>query len=124
MQKLTQTLKALSDQNRLRIVIALMENDELCACQFTELLGIAGATVSRHLGVLHNAELIQFRKEGRWIFYRLNKDIEYPKSLLAWIHEQSETCTEVQQDLIQLQKILSSAPEDICRKQRSACCSD
>lgn len=120
MQKITQTLKALSDQNRLRIVVALMEHDELCACQFTELLGIAGATVSRHLGVLHNAELVQFRKEGRWIFYRLGKGVAYSKPLLDWIQEQSTTCTELQQDHDHLQKIVSSAPEDICRKQRGS----
>lgn len=125
MQKLTQTLKALSDQNRLRIIAALMEHDELCACQFTELLGIAGATVSRHLGVLNNAELVQFRKEGRWIFYRLGKGVAYSKPVLDWIHEKATTCTELQQDREQLKKILSCAPEEICRKQRSdSCCSN
>lgn len=118
MQKITQTLKALSDQNRLRIIVTLMEYDELCACQFTELLGIAGATVSRHLSVLHNAELVQFRKEGRWIFYRLGKGVTYSKPLLDWIQEQSITCTELKKDRKHMQKILSSTPEDICRKQR------
>lgn len=118
MQKITQTLKALSDQNRLRIVYALMEHKELCACQFTELLGIAGATVSRHLGVLHNANLVKFRKEGRWIFSSLSEDIEHVTSLLEWVNEQASRCPEIQQDKEHLREILSNAPEDICRKQR------
>ncbi|WP_290921839.1 metalloregulator ArsR/SmtB family transcription factor [Halodesulfovibrio sp.] len=118
MQKITQTLKALSDQNRLRIVYALMEHNELCACQFTELLGIAGATVSRHLGVLHNANLVQFRKEGRWIFSSLSEDLEYVKPLLDWVNEHAGYCPEIQQDKKHLRDILSNAPEDICRKQR------
>lgn len=118
MQKITQTLKALSDQNRLRIVYALMEHNELCACQFTELLGIAGATVSRHLGVLHNANLVQFRKEGRWIFSSLSEDLEYVTPLLDWVNKQASHCPEIRQDKEHLLEILSNAPEDICRKQR------
>ncbi|MCT4626355.1 metalloregulator ArsR/SmtB family transcription factor [Halodesulfovibrio sp.] len=119
MQKLTQTLKALSDQNRLRIIVTLMKYDELCACQFTQLLGIAGATVSRHLSVLHNAELVQFRKEGRWIFYKLGAGIAYAQPVLDWINDKAETCPELQADLAELKKILACAPEDISRKQRS-----
>ncbi|MEZ0576160.1 ArsR/SmtB family transcription factor [Halodesulfovibrio aestuarii] len=125
MQKITQTLKALSDQNRIRIIAALMEHNELCACQLTELLGIAGATVSRHLGILHYAELVQFRKEGRWVFYRLGKGIEYSQQLLDWIHEKAITSKELQQDREQLRTILSCDPEEICRKQRNdSCCSN
>ena len=43
-------LKALSDTNRLRTVLALHRYEELCACQITELLQVTGETVSRHLG--------------------------------------------------------------------------
>ncbi len=63
-------LKALSDMNRLRIVCAL-QGGELCACQLIELLGIAGATVSRHVRQLVDAGLVNSRKEGKWIYYSL-----------------------------------------------------
>lgn len=118
MQKLTQTLKALSDQNRLRIIVTLMKYEELCACQFTQLLGIAGATVSRHLSVLHNAQLVQYRKEGRWIFYKLGTDTTDAQPVLDWINDKAKTCPELQADFIELEKILACPPEEICRKQR------
>ncbi|OBQ56883.1 ArsR/SmtB family transcription factor [Halodesulfovibrio spirochaetisodalis] len=119
MNNLTQTFKALSDQNRLRIIVTLMEYDELCACQFTELLGIAGATVSRHLGVLHNAGLVQSRKDGRWIFYSLSNTAASCRPVLDWIREEARSCPEVKEDMARLSKILACNPEEICRKQRT-----
>ena len=123
METLTATLKALSDQNRLRILVALMQHEELCACQLTELLEIAGATVSRHLGVLHTAGLVKNRKDGRWMYYSLGDNIAYSQPVLAWIKEKAADCERIQQDSAKLAEILRCDPEDICRKQRGkACC--
>ncbi|MCP4021796.1 MAG: winged helix-turn-helix transcriptional regulator, partial [Desulfobacteraceae bacterium] len=69
MEKTLSILKALSDKNRLRITAALLHYDELCACQITELLQLSGATVSRHLSLLHQSKILGRRKDGRWIFY-------------------------------------------------------
>ena len=44
---------------------------ELCVCQIVELLGLAPSTVSKHLAILKQARLVDSRKEGRWMFYRL-----------------------------------------------------
>jgi DNA-binding transcriptional ArsR family regulator len=63
--------KALSDANRLRALIALSDN-ELCVCQITELLQLAPSTVSKHLSILKQADLVEMRKESRWIYYRLS----------------------------------------------------
>ena len=49
--------KALSDPNRVRILLALRRG-ELCVCQITELFGFAPSTVSKHLSILHHAGLI------------------------------------------------------------------
>jgi ArsR family transcriptional regulator len=62
--------KALGDETRLRAVVALV-GGELCVCQFTELFEMAPATVSKHLSILHRAGLIERRKEGRWVYYKL-----------------------------------------------------
>jgi len=51
MKNTVSLLKALSDQNRLRVVAALLSEPELCACQIKELLNVTGATVSRHLAL-------------------------------------------------------------------------
>jgi len=62
--------KALGHPSRLMIVDALQEK-EICVCELTELVGADQSTVSRHLSVLKNAGLVDTRKEGPMIFYRL-----------------------------------------------------
>ena len=62
--------KALAEENRSRVLMLLREG-ELCVCQIIELLGLTPSTVSKHLSILHGAGLIESRKDGRWIYYRL-----------------------------------------------------
>ena len=62
--------KALADENRLRMLMALQEG-EVCVCQITELMGLAMSTVSNHLSILYQAGLVNARKEGRWMYYSL-----------------------------------------------------
>lgn len=70
MKTLLRVIKALSDRNRVRIVAALGER-ELCVCQIVELLKLAHSTVSKHLAILDQADIVECRKDGRWIYYRL-----------------------------------------------------
>ena len=62
--------RALSDENRVRTLMFLREG-ELCVCQIIEMLGLAPSTVSKHLSILKQARLVETRKKGRWIYYRL-----------------------------------------------------
>jgi DNA-binding transcriptional ArsR family regulator len=62
--------KALADENRVRTLLALRQG-ELCVCQITELFGLAPSTVSKHLSILSQAGLVESRKDGRWIYYKL-----------------------------------------------------
>lgn len=122
MNKTLAITKALSDGNRLRILMALSENRELCACQITELLGIAGATVSRHLTVLNHAGLVESRKDGRWVNFRLVENPEHDL-IITWLRNSLTTTSQIEADKVSLGCILGQDPEDICRKQRGeACC--
>jgi len=62
--------KALAHPARLRI-LAMLAPGELCVCQVTAVLGLAYSTVSAHLAELRGAGLIEERKDGRWVYYRL-----------------------------------------------------
>lgn len=62
--------KALGHRIRLGLVRELMVG-ERCACELVELAGLAGSTVSRHLGVLREAGIISEEKRGQKVFYRL-----------------------------------------------------
>jgi len=70
MQEFMAVTKALADENRVRVLLFL-GGGELCVCQIVEMLGLAPSTVSKHMAVLHQAGLVESRKEGRWMYYRL-----------------------------------------------------
>jgi ArsR family transcriptional regulator len=108
--------KSLADGNRLRVVAALMSRDELCVCQIVDMLRLATATVSRHLSILQNARLVQSRKEGRWVYYRLAGS--FPETLRKWLLESLAGSEEIIADQALLEKILSCDPQDICRNQK------
>ena len=69
--------KALTDENRIRIVLALRRRP-LCVCQLTAFLDLAPSTTSRHLSVLRQARLIEGRKSGKWVYYRLPEEDGLP----------------------------------------------
>ena len=71
MRDLIKIFKALSDPNRLRI-IKMLEKKPLCVCEITSILNLATSTVSKHLYLLREANLILDEKEGKWVNYRLN----------------------------------------------------
>jgi len=62
--------KAVADPSRIRI-LKLLQGGELCVCQLTTVLGLAPATVSKHLSVLKGGGLVQSRRDGKWVHYRL-----------------------------------------------------
>lgn len=64
------TFKALSEPLRVRIMVLLTEG-ELCVCDLTEVLSLPQSTVSRHMGRLKAAGLVDDRREGKWVHYQL-----------------------------------------------------
>jgi len=70
MRNTTNIYKALSDPNRLRILM-MLKHKPLCVCEIVEILALANSTVSKHLSILRNANLINDEKDGRWVNYRL-----------------------------------------------------
>lgn len=69
-RSLSRMFKALGDENRIR-VIALLSHGELCVCHLEDALDMAQPTVSRHLSVLRAAGVVDSRRSGNWIYYRL-----------------------------------------------------
>lgn len=63
--------KALGDDTRLRIV-ALLAHGELCVCHIQEALRLSQPNVSRHLAILRSAGIVEDRRDGNWVHYRLS----------------------------------------------------
>ena len=108
---------ALSDENRLRLVFAL-RHGELCVCQLVALLELAPSTVSKHLSVLRDAGLVEARKEGRWVYYRLAARADFPilGKRAPGIFQALETSSRIAADDRKLARIRREDPEELCRR--------
>ncbi|MDC7241793.1 MAG: metalloregulator ArsR/SmtB family transcription factor [Spirochaetales bacterium] len=91
MNALVNKMKALGEANRFRICIMLLEGP-LCVCQLLSVLDIAGGTLSNHLKILKNAQLIDQRKDGKWIeYYIAGPEAEkFIRSSLAFIDDSAQ----------------------------------
>ena len=119
MDTLLLILKALSDKNRLRIFCALISYKELCACQIIEFLNVAGATASRHLSLMVTAGILKNRKQGRWIYFRINTKDASLEPVIHWVVQQLEGSTQTKKDLQTLRRIIKIPCEELSQKQRS-----
>lgn len=67
---LTRLFRALADETRVRIV-ALLAHGELCVCHLERALEQSQPNISRHLGVLRAAGVVEARRDGTWVYYRI-----------------------------------------------------
>lgn len=79
-QRLINTLLKISDENKLKIILALIKEKELCVCDLSITLGLSIASTSHHLRALYKRDVLDFYKDGKMAYYYI-KDIEM-KSLL------------------------------------------
>jgi ArsR family transcriptional regulator, arsenate/arsenite/antimonite-responsive transcriptional repressor len=75
MRDLASTFSALADPTRLEMLALLLENGELCVCDFVGTLGVSQSKASRHLRYLWNSGLLQDRRAGLWVFYRISPEL-------------------------------------------------
>lgn len=62
----------LSDPTRLRCLVLLHTEGELCVCELTHALGMVQPKISRHLALLREAEVVEDRRQGQWVHYRIH----------------------------------------------------
>ena len=115
MKAFLKVMKALSDPNRVKIIKILQYKRDMCVCELKSLLHIAQPTVSKHLKILEEAGLVQYRKDGLWVNYSLAKGSSNPYAskmlheLRTWLQDHPE-----------LSDILEKAPfvsrDQICRR--------
>ena len=83
MEELAGLYKALSDETRLRIMALLVERGQLCVCDVEGALDISQSKSSRHLRYLLNAGLVENRREGIWVYYRIQEQLDKRRSCLV-----------------------------------------
>ncbi|WP_308807774.1 ArsR/SmtB family transcription factor [Alkalicoccobacillus plakortidis] len=80
--------KALSDETRLKIAYALLQEGELCVCDVANIIGMTTASTSHHLRHLRNLRIAKSRKEGKLVFYSL--DDEHVRQLVMMAVEHGQ----------------------------------
>lgn len=93
-KKAAKIFKAFCDENRIRI-IRLLQTGEKCGCNLLEDIQVSQPTLSHHMKILCDAEIVKSRKEGKWTHYSLSEEgmlqaIRYLQMLASSENEDSE----------------------------------
>jgi ArsR family transcriptional regulator, arsenate/arsenite/antimonite-responsive transcriptional repressor len=96
--------QALGDKTRLRL-LNLMGDQEICVCYFVEILGQGQPKISRHLAYLRSAGIVEARRDGKWMHYRIVMPLnigaaQVLRQTLAWLKDERS----MQADLTRLTK--------------------
>lgn len=79
-----QFYQCLADDTRLRCVLLIQLQQELCVCELTEALDLSQPKVSRHLALLRQCGLLDSKRVGQWVFYRINPALpDWAKQVIA-----------------------------------------
>ena len=114
MKDFIKVMKALSDPNRVRIV-KMLQHKLMCVCELQEALQIAQSSVSKHLKILEEAGLVDYKKDGLWVNYYLTDGMNspYASSLMGNLRHWLE-------DEPQVRELIKRVPhiwrEEICKK--------
>lgn len=106
--------KALADETRLLLLMLIEQSKELCVCELTSALALSQPKISRHLALLREHQIIQARRQGKWMYYRLNEAL--PRWQLAAIQGASHACGE------QLKNISLRLAQSDIGPERQPCC--
>ncbi|MBA1202566.1 metalloregulator ArsR/SmtB family transcription factor [Pseudomonas capeferrum] len=77
----SEVFKCLADETRARATLLIVSQGELCVCELMCALDDSQPKVSRHLGLLRSCGLLLDRRQGQWVYYRLNPELP------AWVQQ-------------------------------------
>ncbi|CAM3155662.1 metalloregulator ArsR/SmtB family transcription factor [Vibrio diazotrophicus] len=89
--------KALSEETRLKSMLLMQKLGELCVCDLMKALNLSQPKVSRHLAELRKHDLVLDERRGKWVYYRVNPNIE------PWIKQVLELTLQNNLSLIELE---------------------
>ena len=106
---------ALSNEVRLRCLMLLQLEGELCVCELTHALDLSQPMMSRHLALLRSSGLVTDRRAGQWIYYQINSELDdWVKQILQITAQTNQSVEPFSTDL----QLLNSMPD----RPEAACC--
>ncbi len=109
-----QLYKLLADDTRLRCVLLILSEGELCVCELMVAIDEVQPKISRHLAQIREAGILETRRQGQWMFYRIAGDLP------AWIRSILQTTAEANSDYTRINLALLNRMGD--RPQRAIDC--
>ena len=107
-----QFFKLIADDTRLRCVLLLCQQGELCVCELIAALKLSQPKISRHLALLRDAQVLVDRRQGQWVFYRLHPQL--PSWALATLQQACSAQPDVLTSLLQGLSELDTRPQRCC----------
>ena len=108
-------LKLLSDATRLRSLMLLLQEGELCVCELTYALNEIQPKISRHLAALRDTGVVSVRRSGQWIYYRINPQLPvWASAILAATLSGVQQDAQFRRDLKQLHAMPKRPENRIC----------
>jgi len=112
-----QIFKALGDETRLRIMALLVSGQELCVCDIMAALDIPQSTASRHLSYLRNAGLVDDRRQGIWMYYKINRTgIDHAAAIFDLLSQMLSGLDQTAIDQSMLKEHLANKEKGACVK--------
>ena len=114
MDELILAAKALADPTRVRVLAAL-RSGELCVCELSDVLDVTQSTLSTHLQVIREANLVQTRKEGKWVYYALKPGADrLLKGVFGFFATELAEAPLLRRDEARLKKRLAEREDGAC----------
>jgi ArsR family transcriptional regulator, arsenate/arsenite/antimonite-responsive transcriptional repressor len=107
--------QALGDATRLRLVNLLMQTGEICVCEIVDALELPQYNISRHLQILLKAGWLEDRKVGKWVYYRIARELKAcQRSVLRAIDQMRDEREDFRQDEKRASRRLKLRRDGLC----------
>lgn len=104
----------LSDETRLRCLILLQREGELCVCEISQIIGSIQPKVSRHLALMRSSGLVLDERRGQWVYYSLNQALpDWAKKI---INSTLENLAKVEPYQADVKRMRTLKKDNICKK--------
>jgi ArsR family transcriptional regulator len=115
MKSAIKTLKAMADPTRLRIVAVLLRSD-VCVCELTAILGMEQSRISHQLRILRDADIVEDRRDGRWIVYAIPERSRRTLDLLIknFLKKELAESAEITRDIARIKTSLRQSVRAAC----------
>ena len=110
-----EVFQSLADPTRLRLLNVLLQTGEICVCELVHALRLPQYGVSRHLQKLVGAGLLEARRQGKWVYYRINGRLKpYQRALLRAVAQLGAEREDFSEDLERASRRLKLRRDGVC----------